>query len=53
MGRAKALMMEMEEAQWEEADVGFFCPNCKEKVDGFTELPVVHHESDGHPPSKA
>jgi hypothetical protein len=48
MGRAKALMMEMEEAQWEEAGIDFFCPNCKEEVDGFTELPVVHHESDGH-----
>lgn len=48
MGRAKALMMEMEEAQWEETDVSFFCPNCQDDVDGLTELPVVYHDADGH-----
>ncbi len=48
MGRAKALMMEMEEAQWEESEAYFFCPNCQGDVDGFTELPVVYHDSDGH-----
>ncbi|MFX0546872.1 hypothetical protein ACEWPL_015125 [Roseovarius sp. S1116L3] len=47
MGRAKALMMEMEETLWEPSDVSFFCPDCKEDVDGTTELPVVFDDGDG------
>lgn len=46
MGRAKALMMEMEEAQWEATDVSFCCPNCKDDVDGLVELPVVYENGD-------
>lgn len=46
MGRAKALMMEMEEAQWEESDVTFCCPKCKEEVSGSVDLPVVHEQGD-------
>jgi len=42
MGRVKALMMEMEEAQFEEADASFNCPVCKHDVDGSVELPVVY-----------
>lgn len=44
MGRAKQLMMEMEEAQWEEADVSFCCPNCEYDVEGSTSLPVVYEQ---------
>ncbi|MEP3688404.1 MAG: hypothetical protein ABJN05_15065 [Sulfitobacter dubius] len=47
MGRAKALLMEMEEAQWEGSDISFHCPSCEDEVDGFTELPVVYHDADG------
>lgn len=51
MGRAKQLMLEMEEAQWEEADVSFCCPNCEYDVDGTTSLPVVYeHGGEEHLP---
>ena len=46
MGIVKALMMEMEEAQWEASDVTFFCPECKSEVDGTVELPVVYDNGD-------
>lgn len=42
MGRAKELMMEMEEALWQEGDVSFHCPNCEDDVDGSVDLPVVY-----------
>ncbi|MBY6067664.1 hypothetical protein KUW17_12980 [Leisingera aquaemixtae] len=44
MGRAKALMMEMEEAKWEETDASFYCPDCEKNVDGLVELPVVYED---------
>jgi len=46
MGRAKALMMEMEEAQWEASDVSFYCPDCEAEVDGTVELPIVYENGD-------
>lgn len=46
MGRSKALMMEIEEAQWKESSVSFHCPNCNAKVEGFVDLPVVYEEGD-------
>ncbi|MCF2872673.1 hypothetical protein L0664_16495 [Octadecabacter sp. G9-8] len=44
MGRASELMIEMEEALWEESDVSFCCPECNADVDGNTELPVVFED---------
>lgn len=46
MGAVKQMMMEMEEAQWEEASSFFICPHCKRDVEGVTELPTVYE--DGH-----
>lgn len=48
MGMAKKMWMEMEEAQWEEADVNFRCPHCKKVVDGATEIPIVYDNGDHH-----
>ena len=42
MGRAKEMMMEMEEADWEETSVSFSCPSCKDSVEGTVELPIVY-----------
>lgn len=51
MGRAKQLMMEMEETQWEDADASFCCPNCDCEVEGSTSLPVVYeHGGEEHLP---
>lgn len=36
------MMMEMEEAQWEGADVSFECPVCEKDAGGSTDLPVVY-----------
>lgn len=36
------MMMAMEEAQWEGADVSFVCPVCEKDVGGSTDLPVVY-----------
>lgn len=44
MGVVKQMMMEMEEARWEAADVNFHCPRCEKTVDGHTELPIVYDE---------
>lgn len=48
MGFVKNMMIEMEEAEWEEADVNFRCPHCKKAVDGLTELPIVYDNGDQH-----
>lgn len=48
MGVVKNMMIEMEETQWEEADVKFRCPYCKKSVDGLTELPIVYDNGDQH-----
>ena len=44
MGQEKRLMMEMEEAAWEDADIIFDCPHCKRNVEATTQLPVVYEE---------
>lgn len=41
MGQAKALMMEMEDTDWELAEASFICPECKVLVCGSVDLPVV------------
>lgn len=48
MGIVKNMMIEMEDAQWEEADVIFRCPHCKKAVEGLTELPIVYDNGDQH-----
>lgn len=48
MGIMKELMLKMEEAQWEEAEVNFCCPHCKKAVDGLAELPIVYDNGVEH-----
>ncbi|MGJ8597144.1 hypothetical protein [Sulfitobacter sp.] len=45
MGRAKELMMEVEEAEWEESDATFYCPKCGEEVSASVDLPIVYEHS--------
>lgn len=46
MGRAKQLMMEIDETSWELSYVSFECPICKGDADGAVELPVVYEQSE-------
>ena len=44
-------MMEMEEAEWEDTDLSFFCPVCDFEVEGSTSLPIVYeHGGEEHLP---
>lgn len=48
MGGMKNLMMDIQNANWQETTVDFQCPHCNINVEGRTELPVIDDINDQH-----